>query len=199
LTPYDFALIAQEAYTSAPDIGVESSASRAIVRQTEAGLVIAFPGSDNIASWLHDFDIITVKVSGVGDVHQGFWRAWQAIEADVIAVIGDKPVTLVGHSLGGAMAICAAVSLTLADKPPAGVYGFEAPRVSPGAGVRAFLAKVPVFLTRNGLDVVPQVPPDWSQSADLEDIGHAAIPIDNAIDHDLQRVIAALAPVEVAA
>jgi triacylglycerol lipase len=187
LTPYDFALIAQEAYTSAPDIGVESSASRAIVRQTEAGLVIAFPGSDNIASWLHDFDIITVKVSGVGDVHQGFWRAWQAIEADVIAVIGDKPVTLVGHSLGGAMAICAAVSLTLADKPPAGVYGFEAPRVSPGAGVRAFLAKV------------PQVPPDWSQSADLEDIGHAAIPIDNAIDHDLQRVIAALAPVEVAA
>jgi triacylglycerol lipase len=193
MTPRDFALIANEAYTATPDIGVADSASRAIVRQTAAGLVVAFPGSDNIESWLHDFDILTVKVEGVGDVHAGFWSAWSAIAAPVMAAIGDKPVTLVGHSLGGALAICAAVSLKLTGKPPVYVYGFEPPRVSPAADVRTFLADVPKFLTRNGLDIVTQEPPDWDQSGDLKDIGHPALPVDNTIDHELPRVIAALA------
>src|SRR6516225_8963025 len=112
MTPRDFALLAQEAYTATPDIGKADSASRAIVRQTAGGLVVAFPGTDNVPGWIADLDIRQAAVEGVGDVHRGFWQAWQAIAPAVTTAIGDQPVTLVGHSLGAAIAIMAAVSVT---------------------------------------------------------------------------------------
>lgn len=196
MTPRDFAEIANEAYTATPDIGVADSASRAIVRQTAAGLVVAFLGSDNIESWLHDFDILTVKVKGVGDMHAGFWSAWSAIAAPVMATIGNKPVTLVGHSLGGALAVCAAVALKLAGKQHIGVYAFEPPRVSPDMGVRTFLAGVPIFATRNGSDPVPDVPLAWQQAALLRHIGAPATPIPIIEDHLLPNVIESLARAE---
>jgi triacylglycerol lipase len=62
----DFALLAQEAYSAPPDIGKADSASRAIVRTTEAGLCVAFRGSDDIDSWLHDLDAIPVSVRAWG-------------------------------------------------------------------------------------------------------------------------------------
>lgn len=191
-TARDFALLAQEAYTAKPDIGNADSASRAIVRQTADGLVIAFPGSDNLECWLHDFDAIPVMVPGIGDVHQGFWNAWTAISVDVLAAVGGKPVTLVGHSLGGALAIVAAAAMTVGGNPPAAVYAFEPPRVSPTLAVRTLLAKVPVHLYRNGNDLVPDLPVGWNHAALLNRIGHAALPVPNVLDHELLRVIAAL-------
>lgn len=190
-TPLDYARIAQEAYTAAPDIGQADSASRAIVRQTPGGLCVAFPGTDNLHGWLADIDVLTIPVSGVGDVHKGFWEAWQAIAPEVMAAIGSQRVTLVGHSLGAAIAIMAAVSLTLAGKPPAAVCGFEPPRVSPGMGVRTLLSGVPVYLTRNGNDIVTDVPVGWNHAALLIHIGKAELPIPNVEDHMMARVIAA--------
>jgi triacylglycerol lipase len=189
----DFALIAQEAYTAAPDIGIADSASRAIVRQTEAGLVVAFPGSNNVPCWIADLDALTVDVPGAGAIHQGFWGAWQAIAPAVMTAIGERSVTLVGHSLGGAIAICAAVSLTLAGKLPVAVWGFEAPRVSPDLGVRTLLSKIPVHLFKNGSDDVPDMPFGWSQSALLTHIGPPWTPIPSISDHMLDRVIPNLA------
>ncbi|WP_241496018.1 alpha/beta fold hydrolase [Paraburkholderia monticola] len=161
------------------------------MRNTAAGLVVAFPGSDNDACWATDFDVLTVSVPGVGEIHRGFWSAWQAIAADVVKAIGDQPVTLVGHSLGGALAVCAAVALTLAGKPPAAVYGFEAPRVSPDLGVRTLLAKVSVHIYKCGSDPVPDVPLGWHQSALLTHIGAPATLMPRLADHMLDKVIAA--------
>jgi len=192
VTPRDFALIAREAYTAAPDIGRADSASRAIVRHTDAGLVVAFPGTDNAACWVADLDALTVDVPGVGAVHRGFWGAWQAIAPEVTAAIGADPVTLVGHSLGGAIAILAAVSLTLAGRPPAAVFGFEPPRVSPGIGVRALLARGPVGLYKKGNDVVPDLPLGWNHAALLTHIGVPLLPVPNVEDHAIARVAAAL-------
>jgi len=191
MTPRDSALLAQEAYTAAPDIGKADSASRAIVRHTDAGLVVAFPGTNNAACWVADLDALTVDVPGVGAVHRGFWGAWQAIAAPVTAAIGAQPVTLVGHSLGAAIAILAAVSLTLAGRPPAAVYAFEPPRVSPGLGVRTLLSRTPLHLYRNGLDLVTDLPPAWHHAALLTHIGEPALPIVNIEDHEIARVIAA--------
>lgn len=196
MTPHDYALIAQEAYTAAPDIGKADSASRAIVRQTAAGLVVAFRGSDNANSWETDFDIETVDVAGAGKFHSGFWSAWQAIATDVLAAINGRPVTLVGHSLGGALAIAAALDMTISGNPPVAVFGFEPPRVSPDMGVRVVLRHVDVRLYRNGLDIVPTVPLDWRHAAPLIPIGKPALPIVNTLDHQLERVIAALAAME---
>ena len=199
LTARDYALLAQEAYTAAPDIGKADSASRAIVRQTAAGLVVAFRGSDNADSWLTDFDIETVDVPGAGKFHAGFWRAWRAIATDVLASIDGRPVTFVGHSLGAALCIAAALDTTISGNPPVAVYGFEPPRVSPDMGTRVALRRVDMRLYRNGLDIVPTVPPDWRHAAPLIRIGKPALPIVNTIDHELGRVIAALAAMEAVA
>jgi triacylglycerol lipase len=192
MNAHDYALLAAEAYSAAPDIGKADSASRAIVRTTAAGLCIAFPGTDNLDCWGTDFDVAPIDVPGIGEVHRGFWQATQAISVDVMAAIGDKPVTLVGHSLGGAISILMAASLVLAGKPPAAVYAFEPPRVSPGLCVRTLLAKVPVHLYKNGLDLVPDVPPGWHHAALLTHIGKPALPLPNVVDHQIARVINAL-------
>lgn len=192
MTPRDYALLAQEAYSAKPDIGIADSASRAIVRHTSDGLCIAFPGTDNVEGWLADLNAIPEDVAGVGEVHHGFWNAWQAIAVPVTSVIDTQPVVLVGHSLGAAIAIMAAVTLTLAGKPPVSVYGFEPPRVSPGIGIRTLLEHVPVHLYKNGNDVVPDVPLGWNHAALVTHIGKAALPIPNVQDHMIARVIAAL-------
>ncbi|MCM2544854.1 lipase family protein [Burkholderia glumae] len=194
MTPHAYALLAREAYTAAPDIGVATSASRAIVRHTAGGLVVAFPGTDNVASWLADLDVLPIDVAGVGLVHRGFWGAWSAIASAVAAAIGAQPVTLVGHSLGAALAICAAAALTSAGRAPAAVYGFEPPRVAAGPRLGLLLAAVQINLFKNGNDVVPDVPLGWRHVALLTHIGVPALPFPNVEDHAIDRVIAALAP-----
>lgn len=193
MSPHDYALLAEEAYSAAPDIGKADSASRAIVRHTADGLVIAFPGSDNAACWLTDFDVRTVDVKGAGKIHAGFWSAWKAISAPVLAAINGQPVTFVGHSLGGALSLCAAAETTLAGHPPLSAWGFEPPRISPDLGVRTLLAKIPVHLFKFGSDPVPDVPFGWHQAALLTHIGPPDTLMPRIEDHALSRIIAALA------
>jgi triacylglycerol lipase len=188
MTPRDYAALAQEAYTAPPDIGIADSASRAIVRTTADGLCVAFPGSNDLDCWLADLDAIPVSVPGMGDVHAGFWGAWSAIAPQVIAAIGDKPVTLVGHSLGASLSLIAAAALTLAGKPPVAVWAFEPARVSYDLTIRNLLAKVPLHLYRNGNDLVTNLPPGGVHPGLLTHIGPALLPFVNAQDHLLPNV-----------
>jgi len=196
LTPRDFALLAQDAYTAAPDIGKADSASRAIVRQTAAGLVVAFPGSDNLDCWLTDFDVTRLNVPGIGIVHQGFYQAWQAIAVDVLAAADGKPVTLVGHSLGGAIALMAASDMMQSGVKPAAVYGFEAPRVSPTSCVADLLKPIDPWLCKNGSDPVPDVPLRWKPGGVVRQIGGRAGIIPDIRDHLLDSVIPAVTAAE---
>ncbi|AOK33980.1 lipase family protein [Burkholderia cenocepacia] len=192
MTPRDYALLAQEAYFAKPDIGKADSASRAIVRQTADGLVVAFPGTDNLDCVAADLDAHPIDVIGIGQVHHGFWKAWGAIAVDVLAAIDGWPVTLVGHSLGAAIAIMGAAAMVISGKAPAAVYGFEPPRVSTNGSVAAVLAKVPVHLYKNGNDIVPDLPLDWRHAGAIEPIGRPSLPFPNVMDHAIARVIAAL-------
>ncbi|MDN7544769.1 alpha/beta fold hydrolase [Burkholderia cenocepacia] len=193
MTPRDFALLAQEAYSAKPDIGKADSASRAIVRQTAAGLVVVFPGTDNLDCVAADLDAHPIDVIGIGQVHHGFWKAWGAIADDVLDAIDGRPVTLVGHSLGAAIAIMAAAAMVVGGNAPAAVYGFEPPRVSTNGSVAAVLAGVPLNLFKNGNDIVPDLPPDWQHAGAIQQIGRAALPFPNITDHAIARVISALA------
>lgn len=190
---YAYALVAQEAYDAPPDIGKADSASRAIVRKTPGGLIVAFPGSNNLPSWLADFNARQLDVPGIGTVHRGFWEAWSAMAVDVLAAINGVPVTLVGHSLGAALALMAAAAMTVGGNPPSAVYGFEPPRVSPTSCVADLLAGVPVWLCRNGSDPVPDVPPLWRHGGKLQQIGRAPTFVPDLEDHRLPRVAAVLA------
>jgi len=199
MSPHDFALLAQEAYSAPPDIGQLDSASRAIVRETAAGLVVAFRGSDNDRCWEADFDAFPMDVDGVGKLHRGIWRAWEDMAIPTFAAINGRPVTLVGHSLGAALALMCAVQMTVSGNPPDAVWGFAPPRISPGEQFGPLLAGVPIELYRNGADIVPMMPPDWYHPAKLNAIGSPELPFDNPFDHKIERYVAALAQLEAAA
>ncbi|MFV0916124.1 lipase [Ralstonia pseudosolanacearum] len=192
MTPQDYARLAQRAYQLRPQIGVPSSAARAIVE----GDAVAFPGSDNLACWLADLDVDVIQVDGLGFLHRGFWKAFSSISTQLLAL--PAAAVTVGHSEGAALAILFAAALCMAGRPPRAVYGFEPPRVSTDSTLAAVLAAhgVQVNLYRNGQDVVPMVPRllrAWQHPAPLIEIGRAAWPVPNVEDHKLARVIQALA------
>lgn len=192
MIPRDFALLAQEAYSATPDIGVARGPSCAIVRDVADGRVIAFPGTDSVADLMADFDVKPDPVPFLGHVHGGFWSAYLAIQSEVIAAASGHEVIFVGHSLGAALAIVAAASFVSNGNPVKAVWGFAPPRVSPEPSVAAVLSKTPTTLYRNGNDAVPAVPPMWPQSGSLIQIGKASLPFINLKDHALSRYIAAL-------
>jgi hypothetical protein len=184
-----YALLAQEAYDAPPDIGKADSASRAIVRDTADGLVVAFPGSNNLPSWIADLNALPKSVPGMGSVHSGFMDAWEAIAAQVLAAIGERPATLVGHSLGGSISLLAAAALTLAGKPPVAVWAFEPARVSFDLTLRNLLAKVPLHLWRNGSDPVTNLPIGGVHPRPLIHIGKPAGILPVIADHLLPAVM----------
>lgn len=192
MSPYDYALLAQEAYSASPDIGAGTGPSCAIVRDVADGRVIAFPGTDSVADLLADFDVKPDPVPFLGHVHGGFWNAYQAIQQEVIEAIAGNSVIFVGHSLGAALAIVAAASFVANGNPVKAVWGFAPPRVSPDARISSVLAGTHMNLYRNGNDAVPAVPPIWPQSGSLIQIGKASLPFINLKDHSLSRYIAAL-------
>jgi hypothetical protein len=196
MTPHDYALLAQEAYDAKPDIGSAPGPSCAIVRNTVDGLVIAFPGTDSFSDLLADFDVTPTAVPSLGRIHQGFWKAWSAIAVQVGNAAGYAPVTFVGHSLGAALAVIAGASRVIAGKPVQGVYGFEPPRVSPDLTIRTLLAKVPVHLYKNGLDLVTDVPLGWNHAGLLTHIGKPELPWPNTLDHRISAVIEALSAID---
>jgi hypothetical protein len=188
VNPVDYARLAQRAYTDVPTIGDVNSASRMHVY----GDVHCFRGSDDIMSFIYDADGRPLNVVGFGKVHSGFWHALSAILPACLAL--PPPAAVTGHSLGAAMAILyGAVLARLGCVVP--VYAFEPPRLCFDGTLAAFLdaVKVPVYATRNGNDVVPDIPLGLTLPATLTRIGHASLPFDNIQDHSIGRVVEALA------
>ncbi|KIP14694.1 lipase family protein [Burkholderia sp. MSHR3999] len=191
MTPRDYALLAQRAYTTPPQIGVEAGSARAIVE----GSAVAFPGTNNVACWLADLDVGAVTIDGLGVLHAGFWRAFCSIRDPLLAL--PTPAATVGHSEGAALAILFAAVLCQVGRPPKEVYAFEPPRISADGGLGALLAArgVRIHLYRNGEDVVPLVPRllhPWQHPAPLVAIGKPSWPVPNVEDHFIERVIEAL-------
>lgn len=183
---------AHAAYPDLPTYGDENSAGRANVY--DDGKTVAFPGTDNIACWLADLDVDVITVPGLGGIHEGFWDAYNLIHADVIKL---APEVSCGHSEGAALALIYGAMLCLAGKPPKAIYAFEAPRITIDDTIgNLFKAhNVPVYIYRNGNDIVPMVPRlvhDWRHPAPLIAIGEPSLPIWNVEDHFMKHVIAAL-------
>ncbi|MGH8158380.1 MAG: lipase family protein [Rhodanobacter sp.] len=187
MNPVDYALLAQRAYTDAPTIGAVNSASRMRVY----GDVHVFRGSDDVASWVSDFHVATTDVCGMGEIHAGFYGALAAILPACLAL--PRPAAVAGHSLGAALAILyAGVLAMLGHVVP--VYAFEPPNLcADGVLADLFVNKeVPWFACRNGRDIVTQVPFGMTRPGPLTAIGAASFPLDNLVDHGMDRVIAAL-------
>jgi hypothetical protein len=95
--------------------------------------------------------------------HAGFVRTFRSIRESIPALLeGHRgPVHVVGHSLGGALAVLTATELAARGRGDLHLYTFGAPRVFTGGSVAAFDRLVPAARVRrvqNHADLVPLVP-----------------------------------------
>jgi hypothetical protein len=139
--------------------------TRGLVLHGCGGTVVAFAGTDPLvpANWLTNFDTLPAP----DDIHSGFERATKAVWPELRSAVlagggGSKPLYLVGHSLGAALAVIAAKLLHndgLARV--SAVYTLGMPR----CGGRRFVADYgdelgsSTYRLVHGDDIVPTVPP----------------------------------------
>ena len=190
MSPYDWCSYASEAYDVSPDVGKADSASRAIIRTLDDVTVVAFRGSDDILSWIHDIDALLITIPKIGNIHLGFWSAWRVISKEIKALVKDRRVVFVGHSLGAALALIAAADCKLAGIDVKSVYAFEPPRISPNNITSAFFG-IEINLYRNGLDIVTSLPIGWQHPSSLISIGKPSWPWVNVKDHFIANVLEA--------
>jgi hypothetical protein len=124
--------------------------------------VLAFRGTDPVTlpNWVTDTVVRLVRrVEYEGRVHSGFssvlHRTWNKVEA-ILEEVGDKPLFLTGHSMGGALAVLTACRLTKMGRPPIAVYTFGSPRIGDPGFCRGYA--VPTYRVVNRLDLVPEMP-----------------------------------------
>lgn len=194
MTPLDAAVLAARAYADAPTVGQNGHASVMHVY----GTAHVFRGTDDIDGWLHDLDITTSDVSGLGSVESGFWQALADILPACLAL--PRPQYVIGHSLGAAMAILYAGVLQLLGTIVR-VFAFEPPRLCADKVLFDLnqANALPWYASRNGRDVVTQIPPELSLPGPLTMIGTPELPFDNVLDHRIDSVIAALRAANTAA
>ncbi len=145
--------------------------------------LLAFRGTEptNAINWLTDTDVVQ-RAFGRGCVHQGFYANLQAVWEEIATLLRDAMKTgpgstraaldrlyVTGHSLGGAMAVLGAARLTIDEDPTfgnlvRGVYTFGQPAVGNRAFTEDFAPRFGDRLFRHSYayDVVPQLPPAWS-------------------------------------
>jgi len=192
----DWALIAQESYTAQPDLGKSNSSGRVVFVQSQEGLILAIPGTNNIECLLADIDILAHDAGECGIVHSGIWNAFDEVWLDVSQL---SVHALVGHSEGAAGAIFLAARLCLIGKAPKVVYAFEPPHTSIDSKLADIFTKfnVELHVLRHGLDIITTVAiplPDfpWQHPKLLELFGKACLPFDNIEDHLMKNIIADL-------
>lgn len=116
-------------------------------RGTKSGTQLKFDmqvGSRSIKPWLSQ--AMRDAVRGVDvRVHEGFAKSFESVRSRVHELVraSDLPVLVVGHSLGGALAVLAATSLR-AEFPgrEIAVYTLGAPPVGDGLFVQLFNASI---------------------------------------------------------
>ncbi|MEO0825585.1 MAG: lipase family protein [Cyanobacteria bacterium J06642_9] len=157
-------------------------------------IVLVFRGSQQFQDWrtnlslrLMPFRLSAPQVTEppAGEVHVGFQSAWESVESEVVkrlqvwyteaAAAGEKPdLWITGHSLGGALAALAAVSLQVQRFQVSGLYTFGQPRVGDWNFVKTVNAMLGDRSYRfvNNNDMVPLIPPQISLINPTRRYGH---------------------------
>lgn len=150
-------------------LGLKTLAFRSKVTRTRGFLgvcdthaVLSFRGSDPVTlpNWLTDAVVRLVERDHYdGKVHLGFSsvlkRSWHKVEK-ALDEVGDKPLFLTGHSMGGALAVLTACRLAKMGRPPVAIYTYGSPRVGDMAFCESYA--LPTYRVVNRLDLVPEMP-----------------------------------------
>jgi triacylglycerol lipase len=153
----------------APAFRSKLTRARGFLGVCDTHAVLSFRGTDPVTlpNWL---TVVAVRLIACaeyeGRVHHGFnyalRRTWSRVES-VLDEVGDKPLFLTGHSMGGAMAVLAGCRLAKAERPAAATYTFGAPRVGDHHFCRGY--ELPTYRLVNRLDLVPELPLETARRA----------------------------------
>ncbi len=133
-------------------------------------IIVAFRGSRSLLDFIHDAECYFasyVRNGEVGRVHSGFLADFESIKAEVISRVVSfrklyptAKIYVTGHSLGGALAILAALELRWQQLTPAMVVTFGQPRVGNNLFAQFYNAQLREITWRvvNQNDVVPRTP-----------------------------------------
>jgi triacylglycerol lipase len=154
----------------APFDGAGSDA-KGFIAQMDGAIAIVFRGTDSLANWIDDAEILPLPFRDKGSAHSGFLHSLDSVSATISATLarwkgGGRTLWITGHSLGGALALLAAATLRFpagatTPVPVAGVYTFGQPRVGTRDFAQACDADFGNFYFRfvNNADIVPRIPP----------------------------------------
>jgi triacylglycerol lipase len=152
--------------------GAATDAAGFMVRM-DGAIAIVFQGTDTLADWIDDADVLTLPFRDKGAVHSGFLLWLDSVLPLITDQLakwrgGGRTLWIAGHSLGGALALLATASLrfpvntgTATPVPVAGLYTFGQPRVGTRAFAQACDADFGQYNFRfvNNEDIVPRIPP----------------------------------------
>ncbi len=171
----------------------------------EQTALVAFRGTKSIWEWIADIDAVPVPylpVGGTGLVHMGFALVYEHIRPSVAKLlltgcVGAKRILVTGHSLGGAVAVLAA--LDILKNVPLGVvpelWTLAGPRAGDLLFCQHYNSQIPItHRIVNFMDVVPQVPlPPFFAHVGAEAIVHGGFrPLDVAYAHHLTTYLSGL-------
>ena len=148
----------------------ESSTSTQVwVGSDEQRAVVAFRGTDSAPDWRSNgwaTKSTPEWLPGV-EVHHGFLRALEPVVARIDSLVGNRPVWICGHSLGGAIATLYAARCLVLGRAVAGVVTIGQPRVGTASFAQFYQARLESRHIRiqNISDPVPRVAPSdlgWS-------------------------------------
>lgn len=121
--------------------------------------ILVFRGTTNIADWITNANVVLRQAhESEHRMHPGFKQAYKSVEDQIhklLSKVDGLPLYITGHSLGGALAICA--TCFLSKHKLAACYTFGGPRVGSQEFVDQF--KTPIYRIVNGFDPVPLIPP----------------------------------------
>lgn len=162
-----------------------------VITDGEYGSVFAICGTNGVRDWFFNLhrSRSPIKIDGASaKVHSGFWRAATDILPEVQDWADANPGgSIVGHSLGAAVAIIAATIIY--PGTPVDLCAVAAPRVGNRAFVNLLRERIPIRSRRifgRRMDPVCHVPR----------FGYAALPMtwlpskfDGRLDHDADEYV----------
>lgn len=144
--------------------------TQVLVQESADYIVVAFRGTSNLRDWITDAQftqrLLVEEADGAEcKVHHGFLDAYESVISDLghylSSIHRHRPVFVTGHSLGGALAILAALELKRQGFDVRQVYTFGQPRVGNKnfANLYNWSLKENTFAVVNEGDPVPLLPP----------------------------------------
>ena len=149
--------------------------TQAFLFRRDNNLILVFKGTQQLSDWktnlkirLKEFTVLADQeaVPPTGRVHRGFLDAWQSVEKQVVYYLKkwrtpETKLWVTGHSLGGALAAVATISLETQGFEVSGLYTFGQPRVADWKLVNYMNARMGDRIVRyvNNNDIVPMIPP----------------------------------------